>query len=1216
MRLSRFAPGRFCRAAFAAAFLFALPAASLAQTTAIHDIMTALPNSPKLEQTVTVSGVVVGVMNTGAFYITTPDSGWNAKTGTAAEGIEILPGSVISSPSCALVGNLVSVTGVVQNGTAVNGAHTPNTQIQASGCAVQGTGAITKTVTLASAKAYVQDLAYTGMPAISGVSGSLTSSVFNAISPTGGTTDPTTGFVTSNGQFWVDIGQPTNGHLFKSAGLEADEFYPPPPAPPTGIPTWDGNPERLYVDTTTFGGVPLDVYAGSAVTCTPAKNLTTGAINGIGVIDYSLGYNRLLVFKTTTCVSDNAHAATITAIADPGTFHVGTMYLQQFTGNAPNLATRVTKAALAIINIFGAPDILSVQEVSDLATLQKIADAANAVPGSITNYKAYISPTTNDATNLSLGFLINDASVLYSTDYVVNSTDTFTKTDGTTIPLFERPPYVVETFLKRAGQNYQVEVINIHDTERAGIDDPVNGPNVWERRAQQAHALSVFEQAEQTRGQNVIIAGEFNAYSFSDGFADVTDVIDGLNPVAQGKVAQWEPTVTNPPMYNFVKSINVDNSTYNVIENGNARSIEHILCSTTVNGSQNGSLQDYIQGVTQPHWTTDYPAVDANDPTIPYGLASRDGFTSAFAIPPVPTTVSVTATSISFGNVYISQSATQNITFTNTSTFPSTVTVSGITITGTNPGDFSQTSTCTALTQGQSCTITVKFAPTAAGVRDATLTINSDSGKEPTITTSLSGTGVNTTATLTPATATFVSTEVGAVSVAQTFTFTNTTPPAETMGQVSVTGDYAITANTCTGSIAGSGTCSVTVTFHPKATGTRTGTLTIANSSSANPMLTAALTATGLDTTATLKPATLTYPLTADGTPSVAQSVTWMNTSLVALTINSVVATGDFSVASTTCSGAIAAGASCTASVIFTPTVAGPRTGTLTVSSTSTANGTLVTTLTGTGAPNIGATPSSLNFGNSDIGLQTKPMSFTVTNYSNHAISVGAFTVIGDFAATGNCPASLAAHADCTVQVTFKPTALGARNGAVTIPTGDVTSPLLTVALTGNGVDFAIAVGPNSGGVEAGLDFNTKGTVTPLSGFTGTLKVTCSPDPKEGGSTCDPGGDKVLGAATTFGIDVTTTAQYKIIGYASIAGFASLMLLGLLRRSRRTMRFTALAMLLLVLGAANLGCTGKLPDRNPDPTYPGTYTYMVTATDGFLTHSATFSLAVRINNHQ
>jgi hypothetical protein len=54
-------------------------------------------------------------------------------------------------------------------------------------------------------------------------------------------------------------------------------------------------------------------------------------------------------------------------------------------------------------------------------------------------------------------------------------------------------------------------------------------------------------------------------------------------------------------------------------------------------------------------------------------------------------------------------------------------------------------------------------------------------------------------------------------------------------------------------------------------------------------------------------------------------------------------------------------------------------------------------------------------------------------------------------------------------------------------------------------------------------------------------------------------------------------------------------------------------MLIAVLAAIGLtmsGCSGKLPAQNPAYTSQGSYVVTVTATDGFLVHSATYSLKV------
>jgi O-antigen ligase len=107
-------------------------------------------------------------------------------------------------------------------------------------------------------------------------------------------------------------------------------------------------------------------------------------------------------------------------------------------------------------------------------------------------------------------------------------------------------------------------------------------------------------------------------------------------------------------------------------------------------------------------------------------------------------------------------------------------------------------------------------------------------------------------------------------------------------------------------------------------------------------------------------------------------------------------------------------------------------------------------------------------------------------------------------------------------------------------------------------------------------------------------------------------------------VTITTSAQYTVIGYGgSIGGTGWLSLVGigagllLWMRRRNAGRFLrsgrALAIMTLMLGAAAVGmsgCSGKTPAKNPVFTAPGTYTYTISATDGFLVHSATYTLTV------
>ena len=96
--------------------------------------------------------------------------------------------------------------------------------------------------------------------------------------------------------------------------------------------------------------------------------------------------------------------------------------------------------------------------------------------------------------------------------------------------------------------------------------------------------------------------------------------------------------------------------------------------------------------------------------------------------------------SVSFGNETVgSTSSAQSVTVTNPST--TAVSMSSIGVTG----PFSEANNCgTSLAAGASCTVSVSFAPTAAGSATGTLSVNSSAPGSP-LTVALSGTGTTTT---------------------------------------------------------------------------------------------------------------------------------------------------------------------------------------------------------------------------------------------------------------------------------------------------------------------------------------------------------------------------------------------------------------------------------------------------------------------------------------
>jgi hypothetical protein len=99
------------------------------------------------------------------------------------------------------------------------------------------------------------------------------------------------------------------------------------------------------------------------------------------------------------------------------------------------------------------------------------------------------------------------------------------------------------------------------------------------------------------------------------------------------------------------------------------------------------------------------------------------------------------ASNLNFGTVRAkSGSAAKSVTLT--SVGGTALSISKVSIAGANPGDYSQTSSCTSATLNPkgNCSIVVTFKPTAKGARTATLVVT-DNAKNSTQSISLMGTG-------------------------------------------------------------------------------------------------------------------------------------------------------------------------------------------------------------------------------------------------------------------------------------------------------------------------------------------------------------------------------------------------------------------------------------------------------------------------------------------
>ena len=231
----------------------------------------------------------------------------------------------------------------------------------------------------------------------------------------------------------------------------------------------------------------------------------------------------------------------------------------------------------------------------------------------------------------------------------------------------------------------------------------------------------------------------------------------------------------------------------------------------------------------------------------------------------------------------------------------------------------------------------------------------------------------------TPTSLSFASAPVGATSSVQQVTVQNMGAIAMHVSSVSTTGDFAQTNNCIT--VAPAGSCSISVTFTPTASGTRAGVLTVNDDAQGAPH-TIALSGSGMAIVASvaLTPSSLAFSEVVLGRTSAAQIATLTNVGAASVTISSVQVTGDFS-QTNNCQGPLAVGSSCTLNVSFTPTATGSRTGVLTVNDSA------------TGSPHT----VQLSGSGMDFGLTGSPQSTTVNRGANAVFTVTATPLGGTF---------------------------------------------------------------------------------------------------------------------------------------------------------------------------------------------------------------------------
>jgi hypothetical protein len=315
-------------------------------------------------------------------------------------------------------------------------------------------------------------------------------------------------------------------------------------------------------------------------------------------------------------------------------------------------------------------------------------------------------------------------------------------------------------------------------------------------------------------------------------------------------------------------------------------------------------------------------------------------------------------------------------------------------------------------------------------------------------------------AKLTPTSLDFKEQAINVVSAERTMTLNNNGQEEVNNLAVTLSGthksDFTMVTD-CSNTLIVGQSCSIKVTFKPKAEGVREAVLTVKSNAK---LLEATLKGSGIIVTPlpTVTPTTVDFGSQSANLNTSNKTVTLKNTGngeLNKITFSVETAKkGEFTASAPDCT-VLAPGKSCKVNLTFAPTAGGDRTGTLTIKSNATTP--LQVTLKGVGVieqPQIKLSPTALSFTTQATATTSAEKTITLSNTGKADLKNLSIKLEGthkaEFKMVSTCTATLAPAANCVVTVTFTPKAEGAREATLTIKSNAAEIPT-QVALKGTG---------------------------------------------------------------------------------------------------------------------------------------------------------------------
>ena len=290
-------------------------------------------------------------------------------------------------------------------------------------------------------------------------------------------------------------------------------------------------------------------------------------------------------------------------------FSMASVNLLFFSTGDSDFNIRLIKIGTYILEGIGSPDIIAVQEVANLGTLQMVADFLNNNQSEKT-YTAFLEQG-NNGTSINNGFLVSQR---IHVEQVSQLGDNQSLSLGGA--LHDRPPLLLEGHLKTT-PIIPISVLNLHIRSLSGI----NGNNanfVRTKRAEQARSIATI--IENIWTDNLFVVGDWNAFPFTDGYVDVYNQITGgtsegaLFPINDPADFQLQDPVSNLPR----------SEQYSFVFDGNTQQLDHMVYS---------ELSDLtLNRIAFYRGNADAPEAWENNAAIPGRSSDHDGLVGIYDV--------------------------------------------------------------------------------------------------------------------------------------------------------------------------------------------------------------------------------------------------------------------------------------------------------------------------------------------------------------------------------------------------------------------------------------------------------------------------------------------------------------------------------------------------------------------------------------------------------